>query len=100
MKKLFNVDNKMVKTGLSAAGKIGKAIVIEGIKGVLLKSATNIITTSFDSGMEGVKKMTIDDYVGKKKKKLIDIPKVEVKSIEAEVEVAAGAENVEKRDLH
>jgi hypothetical protein len=36
MFKNFKIDNEMVKTVGVAAGKIGKAIVIEGVKGVLL----------------------------------------------------------------
>lgn len=94
--KKFNIDKEMVKTVGAAAGKIGKAIVIEGIKGVLLKSVTNVITNSFEGGIEGVKNMTVDDYVGRKKKKLIEMPKVEV---EAEVIIASN-DTVEKRDLH
>lgn len=95
MKITFNKE--MVKTVGVAAGKIGKAIVIEGIKGVLLKSVTNTITTSFDKGIEGVKKMTIDDYVGRKKKK-IEMPKIKLESEKDRVTVDADFEVVEKRD--
>lgn len=82
--KKFNIDKEMVKTVGVAAGKIGKAIIIEGIKGVLLKSAANAINTSFESGVDGIKKMTIDDFVGRKKKKLVELKNV---IVEDEVEV-------------
>lgn len=67
----FNIDKETIKGGLRIAGKIGKAVVIEGVKGVLLKSAAKAITTSFDGGLEGVKNLTIDDYLGKKKPNVI-----------------------------
>lgn len=95
----FTIDKEMVKTVAKGAGTVGKAVIIEGVKGVLLKSVANTITTSFDGGIEGVKKMTLDDIVGRKKKKLIELPKTKVE-VEAEVIVAASDENVEKRDLH
>jgi hypothetical protein len=93
----FNINNEMVKKVGVVAGKLGKAIVIEGIKGVLLKSVTNTITTSFESGLSGVKKMTIDDYVGRKKKKLIDIPKIEKRTV---LVVDEDVEVVTKQDTH
>ena len=68
MFKNININKETIKTAGIVAGKIGKAIVIEGIKGVLLKSAHKAITTSFEGGMDGVKQLGIDDYLGKKKK--------------------------------
>lgn len=92
------INNEMAKKFGVGAIKVGKAIVWEGIKGVLLKSVTNAITTSFDSGIEGVKKMTIDDYVGKKKKKLIEVPKVKVESEKDRITVDAEFVPVEKQE--
>lgn len=64
--------NKDVLKGIGNVGlKLGKAIVIEGIKGVALKAATTAITTSFDEGFGSIKDLTFDDYIeGKKNKKL------------------------------
>lgn len=68
----FNV--KMDKEQLVAigkgAGKIGKAIIVEGTKAVALKGATAVITQSFDKGTGSIKELELDDLLngGKKKK--------------------------------
>jgi hypothetical protein len=85
-------ENPTFKKVLKKTGVVAGAIVIEGIKGVAIKTATNTITTALDSGMEGVKKLTIEDYVGrgKKKKKIdVDIPNVKSNKEKAKVEVDA-----------
>lgn len=88
LKKIPSLINKEnLKTFGKAAGKVGKSIVIEGVKGVAIKGAQNFITTSFDRGAEGVKSMTLDDYLGKKKSKLvISKSKSEEKGAKVEVE--------------
>lgn len=52
------------------AGKIGKAIIVEGTKAVALKGATAVITQSFDKGPKSIKELGLDDMLngGKKKK--------------------------------
>lgn len=68
----FNI--KMDKEQLVAigkgAGKIGKAIIVEGTKAVALKGATAVITQSFDKGTGSIKELELDDLLngGKKKK--------------------------------
>lgn len=93
------LTNEKVVKGLSVTGKVAKAVVIEGIKGVLLKSATKAITTSFDSGIESVKNLTLDEYLGKKKKKIVDVSNV-VRSEKDRVVVDAEYEPVEKSEVH
>lgn len=92
---VFSINKETMKSAGKIAGKIGKAIVIEGIKGVILKSATKAITTSLDSGIEGIKQLTIDDYIGSKKK--VDVVP-EIKSKEAKVVVDGEFEVVEKQN--
>jgi hypothetical protein len=64
--------NKDVLKGIGNVGlKLGKAIVIEGTKAVILNAAATAIKTSFDEGLEGVKNLSFDEYIeGKKDKKL------------------------------
>lgn len=94
MKITFNKE--MVKKLGAGSWTVGKAIIWEGVKGVLLKSAANVITTSFDSGLSGVKKMTVNDYVGKKK---LVIDKVKVESVKKDrVVVDAEFETVKEQD--
>lgn len=53
------------------AGKIGKAIIIEGTKAVALNSAKAVITQSFNKDSGGIKELELDDMLrgGKKKPK-------------------------------
>lgn len=63
-------NKEMLKGGLTIAGKLGKTIVIEGTKAVILNAAATTIKTSFDEGFAGVKKLSFDDLIdGKDKKK-------------------------------
>ena len=64
--------NKDVLKGIGNVGlKLGKAIVIEGTKAVVLNAAATAIKTSFEEGFDGVKNLRFDDYIeGKKEKKL------------------------------
>lgn len=72
-------SNPTFKKVIKKTGVVAGAVVIEGIKGVAIKSATKAITTSIDGGMEGVKKLTLEDWVGRGKKKSIEIPSVKSK---------------------
>lgn len=63
-------NKEMLKGGLTIAGKLGKTIVIEGTKAVILNAAATAIKTSFDEGLAGVKNLSFDDLIdGKDKKK-------------------------------
>jgi len=63
-------NKEMLKGGLAIAGKLGKTIVIEGTKAVILNAAATTIKTSFDEGFAGVKNLSFDDLIdGKDKKK-------------------------------
>jgi hypothetical protein len=66
----FNVNQEMLK-GIGNMGlRIGKQIVIEGTKAVILNAAATTIKTSFDEGLDGVKNLNFDDLLeGKDRKK-------------------------------
>ena len=66
----IRVNKEMVKSIGNVTGKLGKKIVIEGTKAVVLNAAATAIKTSFDEGFAGVKDLSFDDYLdGKDKKK-------------------------------
>lgn len=84
------------------AGKIGKAIIVEGTKAVALNSAKAVITQSFNKNSGGIKSLGLDDLLkgGKNKKpkkalfsfkKKKDVTEgtleavVEVETVEAEI---------------
>lgn len=70
MKFELKLDKEQLVAIGKGAGKIGKAIIVEGTKAVALKGATAVITQSFDQGIGGVKELGLDDMLngGKKKK--------------------------------
>jgi hypothetical protein len=43
--------------------KIGKAVVIEGVKAVMLNAAASTITSSFEDGFDGVKKLKLNEFL-------------------------------------
>ena len=63
--------NKDVLKGIGSIGlKLGKTIVIEGTKAVIINAAVTTIKTSFDEGPGAIKNLTFDDLLeGKDKKK-------------------------------
>jgi hypothetical protein len=75
MKFNVNVTKEDLKGYGKVAGRVGKAIVVEGTKALVLKSAAKVITASFEDGLTGVKKLTVDDVIGKSKKDKEDKPK-------------------------
>jgi hypothetical protein len=81
--------NETVKKVIKNTGVLAGAIVIEGIKGVAIKSATKGITTAIDGGVDGVKNLTLEDWVGrgKKKNKSIDVPNVKSHKEKVKIEV-------------
>jgi hypothetical protein len=63
-------DKELLKGIGNVSLKLGKTIVIEGTKAVILNAAATTIKTSFDEGFEGVKNLKFDDLLdGKDKKK-------------------------------
>lgn len=64
----FKFDKEMVMTGLNKAGQLSKVVVVEGIKAVALKGAAKMITTGFDEGLDGIKKLSFDEVTGIEKK--------------------------------
>lgn len=91
----FNINKEQLKGIGSIAGRIGKSIVIEGTKALILKGAAVAITTSFEEGLGGVKNITLDDVLdGKKKDRTAkSLPKVETKDV-----VEAVLENARKSE--
>lgn len=69
MKIKMNIDKEQLKNIGNTGLRIGKAIVIEGTKAVVLKTAAKAITTSFEDGIGGVKKLKLDDVLGKQEEK-------------------------------
>lgn len=85
----FNINEEQLK-GLGKAGlRIGKSIVVEGTKAVLLKGTAAAINASFENGIDGVKNLTLDDVLkdtkeSKKEKKGLFNRKKKVVEIEVE----------------
>ena len=72
MKKDFKVTiNKELVKGIGDKGlRLGKAVVVAGVKSLAVQTATKAITTGFDKGVDGVKEtLTFDAIVGAKKEK-------------------------------
>lgn len=63
----FKLDADQLKKGGKIALRIGKAIVIEGVKGLALKTATAGITSAFEG--KSVRDITLDTVLGEEKKK-------------------------------
>lgn len=85
----FNITEEQLK-GFGKVGlRVGKAIVVEGTKAVLLKGTAAAINASFENGIDGVKNLTLDDVLkdtkeSKKKKKGLFGKKKEVVEITVE----------------
>ncbi len=105
MKFKLKMDKEQMKAIGKGAGKIGKAIVVEGTKAVALKGAAAVITQSFDEGFSKVKDLSLDDVLkggkkhnkpAKEKKKLFSFKKKE--KTEELAEEAVGVADVEYLD--
>lgn len=89
--KNLKVDKEQVMKGLNVSKRVGKAVVVEGIKALTLKSAAKVITASFEGGVEDVKKIGLDDILGeekpkKQKMRLFSKKKDEVEEVLEEVD--------------
>lgn len=72
--------NKEQMVSIGTAGlKVGKAIIIEGTKAVFVKGLTTVVMEGLDNGTDGIKKLTLDNVIGKKKSKNDSEGKVEKK---------------------
>lgn len=104
MKFELKLDKEQLVEVGRGAGKIGKAILVEGTKAVALKSANAVITQAFDREAGPISELKLDDYLkgGKKKNKpkaaLFSFKKKKGESVEAEVEldIADDAEVIEE----
>ena len=82
------------------AGKIGKSIIVEGTKAVVLKSTAAVITQAFEGGFGSVNELDLDDMLkgGKKNKtkgKLFSFKaKKDEGTVEAEVDVEVEEDEV------
>lgn len=95
----FNINEEQLK-GIGKIGlRIGKAIVVEGTKAVVLKGTAVAINASFENGIEGVKNLSLGDVLKdekdsnekkglfRRKKKEVQIETVETKVTKETVEV-------------
>lgn len=69
MKLNININKEDLKAYGKTAGRITKAIAIEGTKALVLKTAAAAITTSFEDGLGGIKNLKLDDVIGEEKSK-------------------------------
>lgn len=99
MKFNINIDKDNMKVYGKTAGRIGKAIFIEGTKALVLKTAAAAITTSFEDGFGSVKKLKLDDVIGEEKSKTKTPKKKWFNKKEKEVveEILEGVESVEDK---
>lgn len=108
MKFNIKVDKEDLKVYAKTAGRVGKAVVVEGTKALVLKAATKAIKATFDGDFDAVKNLTLDDVIGKpkeakpkkvwfgkkdKKEEVVELEEVEVVEVPAE-DVLIEAETV------
>lgn len=73
MKELkIRINKEVMKSVGDKSLRLGKTIVVEGVKSLAEKTAAKVITTGFSQGMDGVKEtLKFDSIVGPKKEKVI-----------------------------
>lgn len=90
-----HVTKENLKMVGNAGYRIGKDIVREGTKAVVIKAAGNVVGTMIADGFDGVKKMDLDSFIG-------DISRMEKKAKKrakrAEKREARRARKAEKLD--
>lgn len=65
----FNINEEQLK-GIGKVGlRIGKSIIVEGTKAVILKGAVATINAGFENGLDGIKSVSLDDVLKDKKDK-------------------------------
>lgn len=75
----IELTKESVKTLGNASLKVGKHILIEGTKAVAIKAAAKAINVGIDEGMDGVKGLSLDDYLTSTKKGKTKQPKKKLK---------------------
>lgn len=63
----FKLDKDQLRKGGKIALRVGKAVVVEGVKALALKTAATTITGAFEG--KKVTEITLDDVIGKEKEK-------------------------------
>ncbi len=92
----IKLDGEQFKKIGSTGLKIGKAIVFEGTKALVVKAAVKSINTGFENGVDGIKNLTLDDVIGKKEK--TDEPKKKWFSKKEKVTEEVAEEDVKSED--
>ena len=88
----INISKETLKTVGDAGLRIGKRVILEGSKAVILKGAMTTLEASFDKGVNGVKGLTLGKLLGEDKvktKKSLFKRKEKVESKIEELEVKA-----------
>lgn len=67
--KNLKFDKETAMKGLSIGKRIGKTIIVKGTQVLILEGAQTVLKTSFQGGVEDVKKLGLDDFIGKEKPK-------------------------------
>lgn len=60
----ININKEQVQAIGEVGLKVGKKIILEGTKAVLIKGAVAALETSFDNGLKGFKGMSLDRFLG------------------------------------
>lgn len=69
MKINMNINGEQLKEIGNIGLRLGKKIVVKGVQAIVLETAANVITTGFEEGLDGIKKLKFEDTVlGKKEK--------------------------------
>lgn len=103
-KKMVTDKETWIKLGKGSL-KLGKVVVVKGTQAVVANGVAKALTTSFDEGLSGVKKLSFDDVIGYKKndepkKKGLFSKKNKEDEIEAALEEVAPEEVKEDEPYH
>lgn len=101
----LKMDKEQFEKGWNVTKRISKAIVIKGTQALILETATKVLKTSFDGGVDDVKKLGLDDIIGKEKpegpkKKWFSRKKDEVEEILDDVENTLNDENYDDHETY
>lgn len=64
-----NITKEQLKTAGEVSVRIGKKVIVEGTKAVIMKGAIAAVEASFDPSAGGIKSLTLDKVLGDKKPK-------------------------------
>ena len=94
MKKIFTKD--VAKTVGNASLRIGKDIVREGVKAVIMKSAVTVGTTIVFDKPKNVKNITLDDILGDISRKEKKVARKLARQAKREAKLNTDIEDLEK----